>query len=107
MILHIDAEDQRIIIQALNVLIEEYGALANTASSKVLSIGFRNDITRMTVLLGEVENTVKTETDEELRQSVLTLIRKNFFINAIKHVRTQRGLNLKDAKDYVDKLRNA
>ena len=102
MILHLAQKDKEILIFALKVLAEEYTTIADSAISNVLSRGFREDASLAFSLADRVSALQEQATEPVLRAEVIRLLNANLKINAIKYVREQRPLGLKEAKDYVD-----
>ena len=102
MILHLAPKDKELLAFALKVLAEEYTTIADSAISNVLSRGFREDAALAFSLADRVSALREQATDTELRAEVIRLLNANLKINAIKYVREQRPLGLKEAKEYVD-----
>lgn len=91
------------IVQALQVLGDEYDKIADQCVTR-LSEGFRDDVRSIRDLEFRVANLADTVGDEEMNAEIQHFLAKGQKINAIKYVRQQRNWGLKEAKDYVDKL---
>lgn len=104
MILHLTAKEKVRLVLALRVLSEEYTALINSSTSNSLRSGFEDDKQEITALQSRVEALIELATDEDLDAQIHRFLSVGKKIKAIKFVRSNRLLGLKEAKDYVDKL---
>ena len=109
--LYIGQEQKNILIQALRVYQEELQILRESAASRYLRDGFGRDFENVGDLITKVQN-VKEEYDALDRGIQEILARPegpntSNLIHAIKYCREQTGWYLKDAKDYVEKIRDA
>jgi len=102
MLLTITKYEQDKIIQALQVLADEYGKCADHCVTR-LSDGFRDDERAIRNLEFRIANLTERVDDQEMNLEIGKFLAKGQKINAIKYVRQQRGWGLKGAKDYVDK----
>lgn len=102
--LTISSAEKELLITALNVLQDEYMALSRQANSKYFSLGFEQDANRAVALLDRVRMLHETLSKEQLDSQVLSLMKGGLKINAIKLVRENTRMCLKDAKDYAEEL---
>lgn len=90
---------------ALTILQEELSEISKATISPYLRRGFADDATAVENLLYIVKQTPdEVMSDAVLRTEVLSYLNRGLKIEAIKFVRAQRNMGLKEAKDFVDNL---
>lgn len=107
--LYLNQEQKQILIEALKMYREELSELGEKVQSKYLSDSFKKGAENTGDLLTRVQNIKEeyTELDRGIRE-ILAKKEENFsnFIHAIKYCRELTGWYLKDAKEYVEKIRD-
>jgi len=104
MILYLNAKERDVLVRALAMLAEEYRILSEQPISEYLRRGFRNDALDISSLAGRAAGLEETTSTEELLAQVRRFMASGQKIEAIKYVRSQRALGLKEAKDYVEQV---
>lgn len=100
-----DEKQRTYLVTALKIYRDELQEVSNTVLSHFLRRGFREDVTAVESLLGVLSKASdEPMSDEVLRQNVLACLKRGYKIEAIRFVRAQRNLGLKEAKDFVDSL---
>jgi len=110
--LFINNREKEILIEALRVYQDELNALAQKVRSGYLAEGFRKDAEGTGDLITKMQNAREDYKllDEGIKKILSTPQTNSFddgFIPAIKFCREQTGWYLKDAKEYVEKIRDA
>lgn len=101
--LSVNEKEKQQILRALEIYAEEFEAASNAVFSGTLKRGFASDAEEITALRRRLADVFDLA---NLDNEVLKLIRQDQFINAIKLCRQQTGLGLKEAKEYVEKVRD-
>ncbi len=104
MILRISHDERKWVVKALSVLAEEYRTMSESAVSILLRRGFEEDATTISSLAGRAAGLVESLDTYTLNREALNLMHSGQKIEAIKLVRANTTLGLKEAKDYVEAL---
>lgn len=104
MILRLTNEERNWVVLALNVLGEEYQKVSETFVSDRLRRGFETDATTINSLAGRAAGLAELLDTYSLNREVLNLMRSGAKIEAIKLVRANTTLGLKEAKDYAEEV---
>lgn len=102
MILNFNAEEKKILIQALSILRAEYDTITDAVISPTLRREFSDDALRISNLAGRIAGTSEQDTPGVFRNTIQNFLNAGQKISAIKYVREQKGVGLKEAKDYVE-----
>jgi ribosomal protein L7/L12 len=100
----ITADERNLIVTALSLLADEYRTLANSSVSRYLVNGFEQDANKLDSIRREAETLKETLSAETLTAEALTLWNAGRKIDSIRLVRANTTFNLKDAKQYCEKL---
>jgi ribosomal protein L7/L12 len=104
MIFIISETDRRHIVRALAMLAEDLRVVSEAAISSCLRREFENDATTVSSLAGRAAGLAEPLDDFTMNAEAASLLRAGRKIEAIKLVRANRPLALKEAKDYVEAL---
>ena len=96
-------EERAMVVSALRAYETEYADLAGGNVSRFLAEELGQKAVAIARLRERIEQTIDKN---ELNQKILDLMASNQKINAIKMVRANTMLGLKEAKDYVEKVDN-
>ena len=108
--LYINERQKAVLIEALRMYQEEQFNIAKAVGSSYLRAGFERDAEATGDLITKVQN-VKEEYDV-LDRGIREILARpegpntSNLIHAIKYCREQTGWYLKEAKDYVEKIRD-
>lgn len=102
--LRLTTTERDLIVRALGILESDYRTVSACAISPVLARNFEEDAREINYLKGQVQRLLETLTAEQLRVSALNLMHAGQKIEAIKLMRANTAMGLKEAKDYVEKI---
>jgi hypothetical protein len=104
MIFRITPEERKLIVDALRMLSQEYRTLSESNISAYLRDGFEQDANLIRTLADRATVLSEQLTTTVMNAEALSLMQGGYKIDAIKLVRANAILGLKEAKDYVEKL---
>lgn len=107
MILNVTAAQREYLRTALEIYSDELSDAAEAIHSRRLKAGFNNDADSVKALLSQVVSLKEMDSMDTREEVVVEFLRKGQKIHAIKYIREQGTLGLKDAKDYVDQIQAA
>jgi hypothetical protein len=100
----ITADERDLIVTALSLLADEYRTLTNSSVSRYLVDGFEQDANKLDSIRREAETLKETLSAADLAAEALILWNAGRKIDSIRLVRANTAFNLKDAKQYCEKL---
>jgi hypothetical protein len=100
----ITAEDRDLIVTALSVLADEYRTLSSQSTSRYLANGFEQDYNRIETIKRDASMLKEQLDAATMNHDATALWNMGRRIDAIKLVRTNTSLGLKDAKEYCENL---
>jgi ribosomal protein L7/L12 len=104
MILNISESDRRHIVRALAMFAEDLRKISESVISPYLQREFETDARNVNSLAGRAAGLAEQLDEVTLNAAVLNLMRGGRKIDAIKLIRDNRALGLKDSKDYAEKI---
>lgn len=104
MILEITREERDMLVVACKLLAEDYSTISESAISDYLRRGFRADADNVRTLGARVVDLNDSVTDAELIAKIHRFMEVGEKINAIRYVRANRSMGLKEAKEYVERM---
>lgn len=104
MILRLSNEDRNRLVKALSTMSDEYREASEALVSHRLRREFENDAIEFSNLAGRVAGLTELLDKPALDVEARKLFNDGYKIEAIKLVRANTTLGLKEAKDYVEAL---